>query len=94
MGHRMVIFDRRWRSGEEPVRDALYNADGMLWNALESRYGYNLRPLMSEVAADLGVNDELTRVILLGRREPSKAFLDAVGWERVTLYRRKESGHE
>ncbi len=62
-----------------------------MWMALDHRYGDFERPLMSEIAADFGVNDELARLILLGKREPSKAFLDAIGFERVTLYRRKKT---
>lgn len=89
MGRRMVIFDQRPRNHEDKL-ERLDNVEGMIWNSLETRYGHNEHPLMSEIAADFGVNDELTRLILLGKREPSKAFLDAVGYERVMLYRRKE----
>lgn len=89
MGLRADIYDQRPRwTRSEP--DVLFNAEGMLWLALYDRYGDHEKPLMSEVAADLGVNDELTRLILLRKREPSKAFLDAVGYERVVLYRKKE----
>ena len=87
-GRRMRFYSLEPREGEAAER--LVNADGVLWMALSDRYDFNVRPLMSEVAADLGVNDELTRLILLGKRKPSKAFLDAIGYERVTLYRRKQ----
>lgn len=88
MGRQMTFYSEESREGGMTGK-RLTNSDGMLWMALSDRYGDD-RPLMSEVAADLGVNDELTRVILQGKREPSKAFLDAVGYERVTLYRRVE----
>lgn len=89
MGRRMVIFDQRRRNSHDGDPERLDNAEGMIWNVLENRYGYSEHPLISEIAADFGVNDELTRLIILGKRKPSKAFLDAVGYERVTLYRRK-----
>lgn len=91
MGRRMRFYGLEKRGGD--FDDRLVNSDGMLWMAIDHKYGpsgLNERPLMSEVAADLGINDELTRLILLGKREPSKAFLDAVGYERVMLYRRKD----
>ena len=88
LGSDMRFYSLEPRDGEPAER--LTNASGMLWMALSDRYDYLVRPLMSEVAADLGVNDELTRLILRGKREPSKAFLDAVGYERVTLYRRSQ----
>lgn len=91
IGGRMESFDLCPRSAAASAASGpLMNSDGMLWHVLSSRYGADQdRPLMSEVASDLGVNEELTRLILLGKREPSKAFLDAVGYERVMLYRRK-----
>ncbi len=88
MGARMEIYKLLPRHDAEPLSEPLKNVDAMLWAVLSARYGFE-RPLMSEIAADFGVNDELTRLILLGKREPSKAFLDAVGYERVMLYRRK-----
>ncbi len=91
MGNRTEFYSLERRS-PAVAPDRLVNADGMIWCALSAEYPVE-RPLMSEVAADFGVNDELTRLILLGKREPSKAFLDAVGYERVTLYRRKVGDH-
>lgn len=90
LGRQMEIYQHQPRSGAPGAR--LFNASGMLWAVLDRRYGvFDERPLMSEVARDFGANNELARMILLGKREPSKAFLDAVGWERVTLYRPKEA---
>lgn len=69
----------------------LVNASGMIGQILLVKYGHHEFPTMAEIARDFRVNDELMRVILLGTRAPSKAFLEAVGYERVVLYRRKES---
>lgn len=88
MGRAMRFYSLEPRDDGETA-ERLINVHGMLWCALDSRYDFGARPLMSEVAMDLGVNDELTRLILSGKREPSKAFLDAVGYERVVLYRQK-----
>lgn len=41
----------------------------------------------AEMARRLGLNPEVVRVVMTGSREPSKTFLDAVGFERVVLYR-------
>lgn len=90
MGRRTEFYSLEKRD-PSVADDRLVNADGMMWMALDNRYGHHELPLMAEVAADFGVNDELTRLILIGKREPSKAFLDAVGYERVMLYRRKAS---
>lgn len=43
----------------------------------------------ADVGRDLGLSDEFVRQVLTGLREPSRAFLDAVGYERVVLYRKK-----
>lgn len=63
---------------------SLINADGLRWLNSGSLLD---TPTIAEVARDLGVNDEVLRLTLIGKREPSKAFLDAVGYERVVLYR-------
>lgn len=41
------------------------------------------------MAADTGLSAGFIGMVLSGAREPSKAFLKAFGYERVTLYRRK-----
>lgn len=44
----------------------------------------------SAIGRALDLSDEFVRMVLLRKREPSKAFLQATGYERVTLYRRKD----
>jgi hypothetical protein len=48
-------------------------------------------PPMAEIARELGLHPEVVQSALSGRREPAKTFLDASGYERVSLYRRKAS---
>lgn len=69
----------------------MVSADGVKWSYLDYLYGMFGTPTYAEIARDIGMNDEHLRLILLGKREPSKAFLDAAGYERVTFYRRKTS---
>lgn len=70
--------------------DFLVSSDGVKWSFLDSLYGMFGRPTYAEIARDLGINDEHLRLILLGKREPSAAFLEAAGYERVVFYRRKD----
>lgn len=67
----------------------LVNADGVKSSYLGYRYGMFDRPTYAEIARDLGMNDEHLRLIMLGKREPSAAFLNAAGFERVVFYRWK-----
>lgn len=69
--------------------DVLVNAAGVKSSYLGYRYGMFERPTFAEIARDLGMNDEHLRLIMLGKREPSSAFLEAAGFERVVLYRWK-----
>ena len=43
-------------------------------------------------AQQIGASRELVRLVLVGRREPAKLVLDALGLERVTSYRRIKNG--
>lgn len=43
----------------------------------------------TELGAALGVSAGFVGSLLQGKREPSKKFLDAIGYERVALYRPK-----
>ncbi len=84
-GRRMQFFQL---GGSSADPNSLINADGLRWRTLD-RYGLDDHPNLAEIARDLGLNDEFTRLILIGKREPSKAFLDAIGYERVMVYRRR-----
>lgn len=42
-----------------------------------------------QYAESLGVSEAYLSDVLNGRREPGQKLLDAVGFERVALYRRK-----
>lgn len=44
----------------------------------------------AEVARRLAMSDETLRTAVSGDRELAKTILDAFGFERVTLYRRKK----
>lgn len=45
----------------------------------------------ADIGRALSLSDEFVRLVLLGGREPSKAFLEATGYERVVRYRKKEA---
>lgn len=44
---------------------------------------------MASWAAKHGMSAEYVRLVLNGHREPAKAVLDAIGWERVSAYRER-----
>lgn len=69
----------------------LVSADGVKWSHMDRLYGIFGRPTFAEIARDIGMNDEHLRLIMIGKREPSTAFLEAAGYERVVFYRRKKS---
>lgn len=43
----------------------------------------------ADIGRTLSLSDEFVRMVLLGTREPSRAFLEATGYERVVRYRKK-----
>lgn len=43
----------------------------------------------ADIGRELDLSDEFVRMVLLGKREPSKAFLRATGYERVVMYRKR-----
>jgi len=47
-----------------------------------------------EAAAALGISQRYLRDILRGRRDPGKRLLEALGFEKIVLYRRGENEHE
>jgi hypothetical protein len=42
-----------------------------------------------QIGREFGLSTDFVGMVLKGSREPSQAFLDAFGFERVTLYRLK-----
>lgn len=49
------------------------------------------RMIYAEVDRDYGLPDGTTQLMMGRKREPSKRFLDAAGFEKVVLYRRKQT---
>jgi hypothetical protein len=43
----------------------------------------------ADIGRELGLNDEVVRMTVLGHREPARSFLAALGYERVLRYRKK-----
>lgn len=74
--------------------DIMFDAETLRWHFCDHWYGpagkfATEKPNCAELGRELGLSDEFVRQVLNGSREPSKAFLEAAGYERVTLYRRK-----
>lgn len=74
--------------------DILFDAETLRWHFNDRWHGPSGRnpwgkTPYSEIARDLGIDQELLRQTMLGLRDPAATFLDAAGYERVILYRRK-----
>jgi hypothetical protein len=82
---RNMVFARLGGSFADP--GFMVSADGVKWAYLQYRYDHFGKPSYAEIARDIGMNDEHLRLIMLGKREPSTAFLKAAGFERVVMYR-------
>lgn len=56
------------------------------------------RPTQAAWAKDHGISPGYVSDVIQGRREPGKAMLKALGWERVVIYRPVKApytvGHE
>lgn len=74
--------------------ESLFDADVIRWLLKEQyvgphgRYPFG-RFIYSEVDRDLGLPDGTTQLMMTKRREPTKKFVAAAGFEKVVLYRRK-----
>jgi hypothetical protein len=75
----------------DPNLMGLVSADQLRWH-VEDMWRYKRGLTYAQLGERFGVSDEFVRAVLTGIREPSKAFLEAVGFERVTLYRSKSVG--
>ncbi len=65
-----------------------------LCSAEEVRYYISRHPVYAgmtdkQLGEKLGLSAGFVGMVLKGTREPSKAFLDAIGWEAVPMYRMK-----
>jgi hypothetical protein len=75
----------------DPPLVGLVSADQVRWFVYDEwRYKHGLT--YEQLGERFGVSDEFVRAVLNGIREPSKAFLEGAGFERVTLYRMKSVG--
>lgn len=70
----------------EPDFVALVTADHMRWYLAECRYEDMTD---QQIGEHLGLSAGFVGMVLKGTRPPSRAFLDAAGFEKVTLYRMK-----
>lgn len=64
----------------------LINADGLRWYLSDHPVYRDMTDV--QLGAKLGLSAGYVGMVRSGTRPPSKAFLDAIGWESMTLYRR------
>jgi transcriptional regulator with XRE-family HTH domain len=69
--------------------DTLLSADDLRAEIERSRQRRNLTH--DAMARTTGLSAGFIGMVLSGAREPSKAFLEAFGYERVTFYKRKRT---
>jgi hypothetical protein len=72
-----------------PDTSRLLDAAGVRWY-LANHHVY-LHMTDAQLGEHLGLSAGFVGMVRSGTRRPSKAFLDAIGWESVTLYRMKKT---
>ncbi len=80
-----------WKPTDRLEDVGLTNANGVRV-IVSHRYPYEEGYTFTYLGKTLGLSDEFVRSVLNGSREPSRAFTDATGFERVVLYRRSSRG--
>lgn len=82
----------RRRQIEMPTRPdltGLHSADELRWLISQHPEFHGMTD--AELGRRLNLTAGFVGMVLSGTRAPSKAFLDAIGWEATTLYRLKSS---
>lgn len=68
----------------------LLNADELRWHVEVMRFPIEDGFTHERIAQETGLTAAFVGMVLSGAREPSKAFLKAIGFERIMLYRPKK----